>query len=407
MLSFKKAVKHERKLRLAFCGPAGSGKTLTALTVAKGLGGRIGVIDTEQGSAAIYADQFDFDQLVLDSFAPKTYADALNAAVGEFDVVIIDSLSHAWVGKDGALAMVDKANSSGRGGGFNAWRNVTPQHNDMVTAILTAPFHVISTMRSKMDYIQERDDKGKTVIRKVGMAPVQRDGLEYEFDIVGDIDQTHTLTISKTRYAELADEVITKPTEALGERIAAWLQGAPMPAPDEDEEPSIVRVGIGTVPSNVLSPANAFEEEYRRKRNKEQPSAPKEQPKEQPDFFKDFLTPCGKEKVRIGEFQYYSAIILANKAKKFSQAFPPKANQVAKGDGQTQEGILDALAVHPDVAADDGYNNNIAIADRWFTERDKRSLFTAARKGAEETGEPKARQVTMIWKALEPLLKAA
>jgi len=376
MLSFKKAVKHERKLRLAFCGPAGSGKTLTALTVAKGLGGRIGVIDTEQGSAAIYADQFDFDQLVLDSFAPKTYADALNAAVGEFDVVIIDSLSHAWIGKDGALAMVDKAAAQARNNSFSAWRNVTPQHNDMVTAILTSPFHVISTMRSKMEYVQERDNKGKTVINKVGMAPVQRDGLEYEFDIVGDIDQTHTLTISKTRYAELADEVITKPTEALGERIAAWLQGAPMPAPDEDEEPSI-------------------------------PAKAPEQPKEQPDFYKGFLAPCGKEKARIGEFQYYSAIVLANKAKKFSQDFPPKANQVAKGDGQTQEGILDALAVHPDVAADDGYNNNIAIADRWFTERDKRSLFTAARKGAEETGEPLARQVTMIWKALEPLLKAA
>lgn len=391
MLSFKKAVKHERKLRLAFCGPAGSGKTLTALTVAKGLGGRIGVIDTEQGSAAIYADQFDFDQLVLDSFAPKTYADALNAAVGEFDVVIIDSLSHAWIGKDGALAMVDKAAAQGRNNSFSAWRNVTPQHNDMVTAILTSPFHVISTMRSKMEYVQERDNKGKTVINKVGMAPVQRDGLEYEFDIVGDIDQTHTLTISKTRYAELADEVITKPTEALGERIAAWLQGAPMPTPDEDEEPSIQSEPV---------PSNAFEEEYRRKRNKEQP-------KEQPDFYKGFLAPCGKEKARIGEFQYYSAIILANKTKKFSQDFPPKANQVAKGDGQTQEGILDALAVHPDVAADDGYNNNIAIADRWFTERDKRSLFTAARKGAEETGEPKARQVTMIWKALEPLLKAA
>jgi len=385
MLSFKKAVKHERKLRLAFCGPAGSGKTLTALKVAKGLGGRIGVIDTEQGSAAIYADEFDFDQLVLDSFAPKTYAEALKAAVGEFDVVIIDSLSHAWIGKDGALAMVDKAAAQSRNNSFSAWRNVTPQHNDMVTAILTAPFHVISTMRSKMDYVQEQDNRGKTIIRKVGMAPVQRDGLEYEFDIVGDIDQTHTLTISKTRYASLADEVITKPTEALGEQIAGWLQGAPMPTPDEDEEPSIQ---VETV---------------------------KEQPKEQPtpkdrdrgDFYKDFLTPCGKEKARIGEFQYYSAIILANKVNKFSEDFPPKANQVEKDDGKTQEGILDTLAVHPDVGADDGFNNNLAIADRWFTERDKRSLFVSARKGAEETGQPAAEQVTMIWKTIEPLLKAA
>ena len=396
MLSFKKAVKQERKLRLAFCGPAGSGKTLTALRVAKGLGGRIGVIDTEQGSAAIYADEFDFDQLVLDSFAPKTYVEALKTAEGEFDVVIIDSLSHAWVGKDGALAMVDKANSSGRGGGFNAWRNVTPQQNDMVTAILTAPFHVISTMRSKMDYIQEQNEKGKTIIRKVGMAPVQRDGLEYEFDIVGDIDQTHTLTISKTRYAKLADEVITKPTEALGEQIAGWLQGAPMPAPDEDEESSVQGAPV---------PPDAFEEEYRRKRNKEQPSAPKD--RDRGDFYKDFLTPCGEQKARIGEFQYYSDIVLANKGKKFSEDFPPKANQVEKEDGATQRGILDALAIHPDVGADDGFNNNLAIADRWFTERDRRSLFVSARKGAEETGQPQAEQITMIWKTIEPLLKAA
>jgi DNA polymerase III delta prime subunit len=379
-LTFAKAVKHERKLRLAFIGPAGSGKTLTALKVASGLGGKIGLIDTEQGSASIYADQFDFDQLILDSYAPSTYVDALKAAQG-YDVVIIDSLSHAWAGKGGALDQVDRARSkSNSGNSYIAWGNVTPQQNAMVESILTAPFHVITTMRSKMEYVQERDSKGKTQIRKVGLQPVQRDGLEYEFDIVGDVDQTHTLTISKTRYSDLADRVINEPTEQLGVQISEWLHGVEAPAPEEDEEPSIVEAPV-------------------QPEAEPEPAAPAE-PKETWDFYESFLRPAQQEKARVGEFAYYDTIVKAyNGAELSSNEFPPKANGIPKKDIQLQKDIIQSLGLRPAVESAEGLEDNLDLAAIWFQQHGSPdSLFASAIKGLEEI-KGNVKKVAALWEA--------
>ena len=125
-LAFQKATKRQAKLRMALIGPSGSGKTFTALTLATALGKRVGVIDTEHGSASKYADRFAFDCLNLTSFSPGTYVEAIAAAAAAgFDVLIIDSLSHAWSGKDGALEQVDKKAAASRSGNsFTAWRDV-------------------------------------------------------------------------------------------------------------------------------------------------------------------------------------------------------------------------------------------------------------------------------------------
>ncbi len=145
---FKKATKKDSKLRLGLMGPAGSGKTYTALAVAKHFGGRVAVIDSEHGSASKYADLFDFDVLELASFSPNDYTNAIKAAEG-YDVLIIDSLSHAWSGKNGALELVDKAAARSKSGNsFAAWREVTPLHNQMVEAIMEAKLHLIATLRS-------------------------------------------------------------------------------------------------------------------------------------------------------------------------------------------------------------------------------------------------------------------
>lgn len=234
---FRKAVKALRKARIALIGPSGSGKTYTALEIATGLagpGGRIALIDTENASASLYADRFDFDTLNLDTFSPKVYTEAIRAAEeAGYDVIIIDSLSHAWAGKDGALEQVDKAAARAKGNTFAAWREVTPQHNALVDALVRCKAHVVVTMRAKTEYIVEKDEKtGRTTPRKVGMAPVQRDGLEYEFDIVADMDLEHRFIVSKSRMSDLADEVITRPTAELGERIRVWLEdGEPVPEP--------------------------------------------------------------------------------------------------------------------------------------------------------------------------------
>ena len=242
-LQFKPATKSQARLRLGLLGPAGAGKTYSALRIASVLGTRIAVIDTEHGSASKYANEPGmppFDVLELDTFSPQTYIDALKAAEqAGYEVCIVDSLSHAWMGKDGALEMVDKAaKRSGSGNSYTAWRDVTPIHNAMVEALLQSRCHLIVTLRVKMEYVLETNAQGKQVPRKVGLAPIQREGLEYTFDVVADLDLDHTLIVTKTRCSTLNQAIISNPGSEFGEHLKAWLtDGAPMPEPSQAAPP--------------------------------------------------------------------------------------------------------------------------------------------------------------------------
>ena len=222
---FKKAIKSQSKLRLALIGASGSGKTFSALSIASNLTQNIAVIDTEHGSASKYADKFNFDVLELSSFHPQQYINAIQAASNAgYEVLIIDSLSHAWMGKDGALEQVDRiAKRSQTGNSFAAWRDVTPLHNQLVEAIVSSKCHLIATMRAKTEYVLEPNEKGKMAPRKVGMAPVQRDGLEYEFDVVADLDLDHNFIVSKSRCFELSNQVINKPGQNVADILKNWL----------------------------------------------------------------------------------------------------------------------------------------------------------------------------------------
>ena len=259
MSLFKKATKEQSKLRMAIIGPAGSGKTYTALAVATGLGKKVAVIDTERGSASKYSSIFGFDVLNLESFSPTNYIMAIDdASKAGYDVVVIDSLSHAWVGRDGALEQVDKAKArSQSGNSFTAWRDVTPLHNKMVDAIIGAKMHVIATMRTKTEYIMEKDERtGKTVPKKIGTQPVQRDNLDYEFDVVGDMNQSNQFLVTKTRCPELNNVVLDKPGAELAKVLLAWLTDGvapvekPVAAPVEEKksEPAAAEQGTGKEP---------------------------------------------------------------------------------------------------------------------------------------------------------------
>jgi energy-coupling factor transporter ATP-binding protein EcfA2 len=250
MSRFQKATRRKAKARIALVGPSGSGKSYTALLIARGLvgpEGRIAAIDTERGSLSKYAVDVerpeaggvtDFDTLDLDHHAPAEYVKALRDAAAErYDVVIIDSLSHAWNGRGGALEQVDQAAKRSSGNSFAAWRDVTPQHNQLVDAILAYPGHVIVTMRAKTEYVLEAGKNGKTAPRKVGLAPIQRDGMEYEFDVCADIDLDHNFIVTKSRVPDLTDVVIDRAGIALGEGLARWLEGgaeAPAAKPAAD-----------------------------------------------------------------------------------------------------------------------------------------------------------------------------
>lgn len=228
MSMFKKATRQAAKLRAAICGTSGGGKTYGALLLARGLAGetgKIAVIDTERGSASLYSDLVDFDVAELaPPYSPARYRDLIVAAAKEYDVLVIDSLSHAWAGEGGVLEMHDNATKAARGGNsYTAWRDVTPQHNALVDAILAAPCHVITTMRSKTAY-ELQDNNGKKAPVKVGLAPVQRDGMEYEFTLCLDVSVTgHVATASKDR-TRLWDGRCEVLTVQHGEELRAWLE---------------------------------------------------------------------------------------------------------------------------------------------------------------------------------------
>lgn len=231
-IQFQKATKRKTKLRMSISGPPGSGKTFTALTIARALGAKIAVIDSENGSASKYSgDIVEFDVLNLESFDPDMYIEAIRAAgAAGYDVIVVDSLSHAWTA---LLDFVDqRAKASKSGNTYMAWRDATPKQNALVQAIIQSPCHVIATMRSKVEYALDENDRGKKAPRKIGMAPVQREGVEYEFDVVGELTIDHDLIVSKSRCSALADRVISKPGEEVAKTLLAWLdQGEDAPPP--------------------------------------------------------------------------------------------------------------------------------------------------------------------------------
>ena len=245
---FQKARKTQSKLRLAIDGPSGAGKTYTALIAATAManGGKIAVIDTERNSASLYADKFDFDVACLDNFNPKNYIKTINEAEqAGYSVIVIDSLSHAWEGEGGVLDMhEDATRRSQSGNSYTAWKDVTPVHRELVDAILQSKTHIVVTMRSKMEYVQSKEGD-KTVIKKVGMAPIQRAGMEYEFTIVGDMDTDHNFIVSKSRCEFIADAVVKKPDAAFFKKILDWLNSG-------DAQPDTLPVAkpVQPVPSN-------------------------------------------------------------------------------------------------------------------------------------------------------------
>ena len=230
---FRKAERKKAKLRLGLVGPAGSGKTYGALLVAMGLGGRIAMIDTENGSGDLYAGMGDYDVCTLSApYEVQKYLAAIkDAERAGYDVLIIDSLSHAWAGEGGLLDQQGKIADSGRGNSYTAWRQVTPLHNKLVEAMLSSSCHIIATMRAKTEYVMEENDRGKKEPRKVGMAPVQRDGMDYEFGVVFDLAANHSAQVSKDR-TSLFDGRVFQLSKDTGETLRAWLEtGAEPPAP--------------------------------------------------------------------------------------------------------------------------------------------------------------------------------
>jgi hypothetical protein len=257
-MSFKKAERKIVKLKIALQGGAGSGKTYSALLIAKGMHGKIAVIDTENGSASLYAGiphmpEYDTNEL-SPPFSTSSYIHAIQEAVKlGYDILIIDSLSHQWAGEGGIIDRMDKekvvrptANT------FSMWAKYSPEHEKFKQAILQAPIHIIATMRSKQEYALTQNEKGKNVPQKLGMAPVQRDQMDYEFTTVFDIDEDHLAKSSKDRTMLFLGEPF-KITENDGEKLREWVNyGKVLDSPIEQSEKKTQTTSVPN-PSVVFS----------------------------------------------------------------------------------------------------------------------------------------------------------
>lgn len=259
-IAFKKAVKYAAKGRVALIGPAGAGKSYSALVMARtlvGPEGKIAALDTEHGSLSKYADLFDFDVIELDSFTAENFMLALRAAeAAGYGAFVADSLSHFWMGRDGALEFVDaaKKRSSSRDD-MSGWKEFRPHERQMVDAMIASPMHIICTMRTKTAYEEQVNERtGKKQRIKIGLAPVQREGLEYEFDLVGLMDDENNFIVDKSRCPQLTGKVLTKPSEKEFAAFRDWLSGASEPA-QSAPAPHLVPKPAAIAPTAAPAPA--------------------------------------------------------------------------------------------------------------------------------------------------------
>lgn len=259
---FKKAERKRVKLKLAITGPSGSGKTFSALRLATGIGGKIALIDTENGSASLYSDRFQFDVLEISApYSVEKYSQAIRAAVDAgYDVLIIDSISHQWRGEGGILNKKEQLDSRG-GNSFTNWAKLTPEQEKFVAELLHSNIHLIATIRSKQEYAMAQDDKGKAKVQKMGLAPIQREGMEYEFTVVFDVAMNHEAEVSKDRSGLFADKVF-KITEDTGKEIKAWVDSGvevkrepPKPEPAEETDEYRVPFGNSDIKGKTLEEA--------------------------------------------------------------------------------------------------------------------------------------------------------
>ena len=232
-MAFKQAERARLFLRCAVFGPSGSGKTMTALRMAKGiagkLDGRIAVIDTEARSASKYADRISFDVEDLGRKTIDDYVNAMNeAAKAGYGVLVIDSLSHAWRELTEEVDRITQSSASKNS--LMAWGKVSPKQKRLVEALLNYPGHVIATMRSKTEWVIGEGKNGKVAAEKLGLAPEQGKGIEYEFDLLIECNQRHFATITKDRTGRFQDETIEKPGEDFGATLHEWLSGGSEPS---------------------------------------------------------------------------------------------------------------------------------------------------------------------------------
>jgi len=253
-MQLNKAERKKARIKMALQGPSGSGKTMSALLIAFGLCGdwqKIAIIDTENHSAHLYADLGCYQVLDITApFSPEKYVEAIEfCEKSGVEVIIVDSVSHEWEGMGGIL----DTHSNMTGNSFTNWAKLTPRHNAFVQTILQSKCHVIGTIRSKQDYVLT-EKNGRQIPEKVGLKGVTREGMDYEFTLVFDLDIKHNATASKDRTSLFMGKPEIRLTAEVGLTILNWCNSG------KDVSATDVSIRIGETKSiqELLSLYNTF-----------------------------------------------------------------------------------------------------------------------------------------------------
>lgn len=229
-------MRKQRPARILLDGPPGAGTTYTSLALATSIGNRVAVIDAQRGRSSVYASTFTFDTVPPLSYcSPDALITMLaHCADQGYDTVVVSQLSAFWASSGGVWEQVSRASKRGSSsaGKWSAWDEVRPVERQMLDALLGYPGHVIATVRDKLEYVAEPDEYGRITRRIVGLAPVGRDGMEYDWDLVATMDHSHNLVVVRAPCEDLAGSVESQPGARFASRIRDWLdQGEPVQPP--------------------------------------------------------------------------------------------------------------------------------------------------------------------------------
>ncbi len=228
-IQIKKAERTQAKLRVGLFGPSGSGKSMSALRMAHGLCGdwnKVCVIDTENNSAHLYSHLGPYSVIGLTApYTPEAYIEAIKVAEqADFEVIIIDSITHEWAGEGGILEIADALSKDAKNS-YMVWGKLTPRHNKFIERILQSSAHVICCGRSKQDYALnqiEKNGKTITVPEKMGLKAVTREGFDYEMTVAFDLAISHYATSTKDRTSIFQDKPEHIISEETGRRLKEW-----------------------------------------------------------------------------------------------------------------------------------------------------------------------------------------
>lgn len=225
---FKQAEKKKTKLRLLIGSPSGGGKTMSSLLIASGISDKICVIDTERGSASLYADKVKFDVAELEKYSVDEFIKMINEAEKSgYEVLIADSTTHIWdeILEDNQRLIKAKPTLNS----YTVWMDGNSKYKKFVQTILTSNMHIICTVRMKTEYVLQDNGKGRMMPTKVGMGMEQRSGFEYEFTAVMEGTVDNVFTVTKDRTGLLQGQVYEKPGVVLGRQLKDWLHSGSEP----------------------------------------------------------------------------------------------------------------------------------------------------------------------------------